>query len=569
MPSTAHPLGRPAFRHAVPAIVALLWTVWGGARIAQTWTVLSPTADEPTHLGAGMELLDRGTYTYERLHPPLARAATALGPFLDGRRSTGAADPITEGRRLLYADDATRRVLALARAGILPFFVLGALGVWWLATRLGDRWTAAVAVGLYAHLPPILAHAGLATTDMAGAATFLLAVGGLAAWLERPTWNRAVALGVAGGLAVATKYSALPFLGSTAIGLVAWRRLVERTTWDPRQLVGAWRLALLAAGTAFLVVWGAHGFGVESLVGPRERPYRHVDALVGAAGTAHDLVYAVIEAPIVPVALRSVRDGLVATLAKNREGHTGFLLGAMDTDGWWFFFPVAIAVKTPIPFLVLAAIGAWLAWRDGRRGSWRSGGPLIAIVAILAVSLPSRINIGLRHVLAIYPLLAILAAMAASWLWRLDAGRRRWPTRLFVVLLVAWQVVTVNAAHPDHLPWFNRLASAAPERVLNDSDLDWGQDLDRLADELATRDVEHVWLAYFGSADTNRHDLPAFDVLPMDRPVEGWVAISLFQARGLYLRAGPSGPYAWLAEHRPVTRVGASIDLYFVAPPAP
>ena len=90
-------------------------------RIINTYRVFSQTFDEPAHIAAGMEWLDRGTYTLEPLHPPLARIAAAIGPFLAGRRLR--VDDIWKGGNdILYADGRYRRTLSLARVGELPFF---------------------------------------------------------------------------------------------------------------------------------------------------------------------------------------------------------------------------------------------------------------------------------------------------------------------------------------------------------------------------------------------------------------------------------------------------------------
>ncbi len=96
----------------------------GMLRIIATYTVFSQTADEPAHLAAGMEWLDRGRYRYEPQHPPLPRVAVAIGPYLDGLRSFGTGRMSREGNRILEARGRYSRNLALARAGTLPFFVI-------------------------------------------------------------------------------------------------------------------------------------------------------------------------------------------------------------------------------------------------------------------------------------------------------------------------------------------------------------------------------------------------------------------------------------------------------------
>jgi hypothetical protein len=116
-------------------------------------------------------------------------------------------------------------------------------------------------------------------------------------------------------------------------------------------------------------------------------------------------------------------------------------------------------------------------------------------------------------------------------------------------------------AHPDYLGYFNECCAAAPERWLVDSDLDWGQDLARLAHTLKTHGVDHFYLAYFGSADLSRHGLPPFQDLKAYERVRGWVAVS-----ESHFAMGAQGPpydwYRWLRDYEPVARVGKSIRLY-------
>ncbi len=87
----------------VPRVMLLLviLTVIALGRVAATWGVYSATFDEPAHLAAGMELLDRGVYRYEVMHPPLSRLAIALGPYVDGLRSEGRPGMWREGNAIL------------------------------------------------------------------------------------------------------------------------------------------------------------------------------------------------------------------------------------------------------------------------------------------------------------------------------------------------------------------------------------------------------------------------------------------------------------------------------------
>jgi hypothetical protein len=120
-----------------------------------------------------------------------------------------------------------------------------------------------------------------------------------------------------------------------------------------------------------------------------------------------------------------------------------------------------------------------------------------------------------------------------------------------------WQLSPLWRAYPDYLPYFNETV-AHPERVLVDSDLDWGQDLHRLELRVAQLHIGHLNLAYRGSADLRREPLPQTHILGPRERVTGWVALSaLARTRNL-------ADYAWLDAYRPIERVGKTIDLYYI-----
>jgi Dolichyl-phosphate-mannose-protein mannosyltransferase len=534
-----------------PRVLVAACLAIGVARIVSTYHVFNQTWDEPAHVAAGMQWLDRGRYTYEPLHPPLARVMVALGPRLAGIRSAGHDDVWLEGNSILYAGGRYERNLALARLGVLPFFLLATLVAFAWARRIGGAGAAVCAVLLFTTLPPVLAHAGIATTDMAVAATVALAVYCLTLWLDRPTRTRGLLLGLTLGLAVIAKLSALLFLPAAAVA-VALCRLGARG--ESETSPGGTRTTRLRPVyiALLLTIWAGYRFAV----GP----------LVPADATRPDTsgsLERVARAPVFPAP--ALFEGLGELAAKNRAGHKSYLLGEVRSTGWWYFFPVALGVKTPIAFLLLCAAGVVAASRappgTPRR---RRLEPAIIAFAILLVCLPSRINIGLRHVLPMYPFLAIVAGMGAAALWHTPTARPA--ARALAILLVGWQLVASAATHPDYLAYFNELAGSHPERILVDSDLDNGQDLKRLADTLRARRIPAVWLAYAGSATVAEHGLPRVRWLEPHRPVTGWVAASLYSLKLGSLDRPGHDDFAWLERHRPVALVGRSIRLYYVPP---
>src|SRR5688572_12137468 len=196
-------------RHA--RVAAFLLILIASVRIALTWDVFNATTDEAAHIACGMEWLDRGTYYLEPQHPPLARVAVAIGPYLLGSRSVGKYEMILEGRAVLMAGSGLKGNLLSARAATLPFFWIGCVVVFLWASRVTGAAGGVLALAIFTQVPAILGHSGLATTDMALAAMIGAAVLAAIVWAERPSLRTSVIFGVLGGFAVLSKFSSLPF----------------------------------------------------------------------------------------------------------------------------------------------------------------------------------------------------------------------------------------------------------------------------------------------------------------------------------------------------------------------
>jgi hypothetical protein len=513
---------------AVTLTAAACIAVWSTAR------VFSGTVDEPAHLAAGMQWLTTGQYTYDLQHPPLGRVAAALGPFVHGVRATGAPGVYEEGARLLGKGGHYTDVLASARHGELVFFVLLAVVVWmWARRSLGDA-GATLAVLLTAANPNLLAHAGLATTDIACAAATTLALYAALRWIEQPDWARTVALGVAIGIAACSRLSALAFLGGALVAcylLRAWA--LRRWSLGADLDAARWMARIAGAAAVFaLVVWGVYRFDV----GP-----------MSPGG--------------LPVPAPAFIAGIDRFVLHGSAGHPSFLLGAPGNRGWWYYFPVALAVKTPIPLLVLAAIGAAELVRGLRdRRDWEPAVPLVAALAMLAIAMSVHVDLGVRLVLPLYPLLAIVGGRGALALWRSSS---RLAPRAALALLIAWAAGGTIRSHPDYLAYFNVLAGPQPERVLVDSNLDWGQDLYRLRDTIVARGIrDSVLVAYFGTADLAAAGVPNARQLGLHERSSGWIAASETYLAGEWV----GGAYAWLLEYPVSARIGPSMRLWYIPP---
>ena len=523
---------------------ALVLAAIAVAGIVSTYHVFNNFYDEPAHIAAGMEWLSRGTFTLEPQHPPLSRVASAVLPWLAGESSHGGTHLYLEGLEILGRGAHYQRMLALARLGQLPFFLVLAFVAWTWARRLSDERTAAIAVGLIVANPNILAHAGIAGTDTGPAAMMPAALLAWAMWLDSHTVRRSVLMGVSLALCGLTKFDAgaywLPAAARVALAY-AFRRNDERLTARVRRLL---RPAAVACASACLITWSAYRFSV------------------GPAGSV------TVPAPEFWIGLRDF-------FRHGTGGHPAYLLGEVRLRGWWYYDIIALLVKTPIPLLVLGVVGGWQSLRQDvthLRGSSGSGspaqeGPLLrvalcaGVVSVLGVATLTPVDIGVRLDLPIYAMMSVIAAMAVS---RALSSGIPW-VRGTVLALGAWTVAIPIASHPDHIAYFNAFAGREPEKVLVDSNLDWGQDLYRLRDAMNDIGMDSLRIHYFGTAEFAAVGLERARRLRPNEHATGWVAAS----ETFYAGVWADSALNWLHAYQPVARIGRSIRLYHIAPARP
>lgn len=504
------------------ALLALI-VVITAARVMTTHRVFSQTSDEPHHLAAGYDFLTKGTYSLEPEHPPLARIIHAL-PFLTTPEPKAPLLP-ERGNELLLRNDRYTQNLARARLGNLLFLALGILAVAVWARQLFSPGVGLLAALLYASLPPVLAHAGFATTDMGGTAIFTLAVWLATRFIEEATWKNTILFALVIAAGVLAKYSFIVYFPPAFVILAIVRR---------RAPIARTVAAILGA---FVIVWAVFSFSVGTCASVDPESLTRSKSVFGSTWFAE-----------LPVPAPRLVNGILIVKNHDFHGHPAFLFGEKQWKGWWYYFPLALFYKTPIPFLILALAGCVLVCMRRR--------PEVALIAAatLAVAMTSHINIGVRHVLPIYAPLAVAAAFAIVSLPRL---------RFVSAALVAWLLIGVAAAHPDYLPWFNAAAGRHPENILSDSNLDWGQDTLRLVRTARKLGIEEITLSLFTTADLDRIGLPRYQILQAMSEVDGWLAISemnIAQGRGYSPEVR-----VWLdelLEGKPYQRIGKSIRLY-------
>jgi hypothetical protein len=523
-------------------LICLCLVVLGCFRIVSTYNALSLTSDEPIHFACGLQYLANHVYAYETQHPPLARAMVALGPYLAGARPIGIPNGQDEGYEVISRSGNIDRTIFLMRLGNLPFFVLACWVVYRWSQHAFGKTATVCAVGLFTFLPTILADAGLATTDMALGATVGAAFLSAVLWAERPTYLRSAQLGFFAALACLSKFTALGYVPAAvclalaaylAVSWPGWRRLLRLSMRRVPTLA-------FASVVAFLTIWAGYWFHV----GWQRLPYTHHARLIPAP---------------------EFLDGIREALFHNNTGHASFLLGQISTTGWWYYFPVALLVKTPTAVLILVALGMYVCCKK-----WRSPLywlPVAFCTGILVLAMRGHIDIGIRHIEPIYIGISILAAVGLAKLLEWGADNTRWS---FVAgALVLWTVISTGAHHPDYISYFNESAIMGPENILVDSNYDWGQDLRALSRRLRQAGAKRVSVALLWRQKRDIYLEKFYGLPPIDRtndftPSPGWTAVSPTYDRAWRIYAyGSDSRKFWYDQIPPTERVG-TMRLYYV-----
>ena len=476
-------------------------------------TRLSATQDEAVHLVAGYSYWRTRDFRINPEHPPLAKLVAALPALaINPRLDTSSKDWQTPaeyplGFSFLYGNDADR-LLFWSRIPMIVIAAIGGLITFLWARDLFGPMAGAFAAGLYSFCPNVLAHGMLITTDVPVATFSLLTL--YLFWRQgsRPNWRNSLGTGLALGAAMTSKYSGgiLPVL---IAGLAAYRALRQT---DRRQafIAEIQSLSIMAAACLF-VIEAAYLFSASPFL------YFKNTALVNAN---HD------------------------------PNYQYYLMGQLKPSGWWYYFLAAFAFKATIVTLVLLLLAA-VQTPSGMVSRW---GEKILLAGIgfylVAISVGAH-DLGVRYLMPIFPLIYVWASRIVPAYSKSTLGRA------VLVLVFGWQVWAAVSSFPDYIPYFNELAggpSAGPD-LLDDSNVDWGQNLKQAAAYVQQRGIEHPVYSPISSFDNPRH----YGVNSELHPPGEFVSKTL--PTGTYIISGHN--LAWLKtvdpawkRYTPVDRIG-------------
>ncbi len=589
---------RSGWRHLIALVLllvcgTLLWTSERGRSL---------TADEPLHFVRGVSYWWTDTARLSYAHPPLANALTTLPRALDGDEPASPDDPEgpTRSEQLqrlrgfeevnplslsrsyfgLDFDAAKQELIGARRMMMLWTLALAASLYLWCERRWG------LAAGLFALVlattyPTLLAHGQLMTTDLPAAATTFWALIALIAWIERPGWIAVLGFCLAATAMVLVKHSGLMsvVLMSGILLVVALRG--RGGFVDPRRarrtLIVLGQLVLVAVVMTGLIALAYKcdrvGLSVAEILAEPEPKNWITNRTEDKSSLLSSPIAKLPESWRLPFPYPWLQ-GLATVSAQNSLGHGRYFMGEVG-EGWHpAYFPVLLFAKTPTGTLVLLGLGALLAWRGRRQLGVATRVLLAFALIVLASACMSRINIGVRHVLPLIPILLVLAARAADLAWRAAPELPRWlrsklRARVLVGACLLGNAIGAAWTFPTWLGDFNLLVGGPKGgHYISVVGEDWGQDLGDFA-ELAH---ERGWkrIAYYTRFGMRRTELRSLGVeispLRCNRPYHGKLPVVIHLDDWITQR---ERCFEWLGEREPDVVVNHHMLVFEPDPNAP
>ncbi len=532
---------RPASLLAGAALLsALLWL----ALAVHGAVNKSPVVDEIAHFGDGLAMWRYGDARMNPEHPPLFKMLATLPVEILAPREMSLGDEHMEfgpwvdfhqwrwGYYLLYLEEEGRHGLLVFLMRIVPILtgLLGGVVAFFWGREFGGTVAGLLAAVFLLYYPEYLGHARFLTLDV----PMLVACGAITlagwAWWKNPDWKRTALLVGAGAILPLVKLPVgvylILLLGTMACILV--HKSVRGVGTGGRGRRFMLMLALLVPAI-YMAQWASAGFRF-SLYSEHDQPAAphyfvrfqppYEDPLEGLLAFTHRH--------------RLLPEASIAVLNHSRSfgGRTMFLLGEERSGGWLHYFFVTILLKTPLVYF-LGLVPAFLLlgrqWRGGQTiQRERALLLLVPFLVLFLIFMLGRANLGHRYVLFLYlPWAALLGWAASDWIVR---GGWRYAVALAAAVFLVVQAI---AAHPNQATWFNIIGGSPwqARHALEDSNIDWGQDLPALGRKLEELGNPPLNLAYFGAARfeaytgaSTLHIVPVCDYVPEDTPAVSPIA---------------------------------------------
>ena len=464
----------------------------------------SNTWDESGHLLAGYAFLKEGIDYLEPSHPPLARLFSALPLLffnLESNLQSVLPPSILTGRESNFYTSSVKFLFENAVSGKkllfwarIPNIILGIiLGVYiflWGKEVFGKK-AALLSLCCYSFCPNILANAELITTDFPLTALFFIASYHLYKLSQKINLQRILTSGITLGFLFTIKYTGAFILPSILFLFIFLAIKESQYIIGCKKRVVYKYLSLLISILliAYITIWGIYGFHYRTNIATAQ----WIELLYGQNNP-------LINIPILP---ESYIYGLTKLFQRSNDGHSAFLIGKYSTQGWWYYFIVAFMIKTPIPIIILLFF-LLICYKKFPRKYPTIILSLLPIGIFFIITSTQHINIGIRHILPIYPFIYLLiGGLSSIKLHNLQL------INFILTCLIIWHVYNAYSIYPHHLAFFNELIGGPKNgyKYLVDSNLDWGQDLPGLNKYMERKKISKINLSYFGCSNPSYYNI--------------------------------------------------------------
>ena len=495
----------------------------------------SQTTDEAIHLVSGYTYLTQRDFRLDSEHPPFLKELAAL-PLIFQKVKLKIDERWQKAGGFYYDSWQEARLIGenffygsgndpekLLFWGRLPFIfltlILGYFSYFWAKKLYGQK--AGVFAGfLTLFFPNFLAHGRLINTDLGVALFIYLTVFSWGNFLKRPRLIYIVLTGLTLGLTLASKFTGLiiiPIL--LVIMLVKVIFYKEKEKYFKKYFLGIAGILVIS----FLVIWATYGFTMAT---PGPFPTNLSSFVLWNDFQLSPTLISFLDKIRFLFSPAEFYKGIFMVFRHAAIGHSAYLLGQSSTGGWWYYFPVAIFYKTPIPvfFFLAMAIFFW--------GKLRVKEPFEEILLIippaffLFISLFSKADLGIRHILPIFPFIFVFASKSINLI---NLQKAKFASIVFV-MLIGWYFFSAISSFPNFLSYFNEFVNGPKGgyRILADSNLDWGQDIYRLKKYLEENRINRPYLFYpWNGEDALRYYQIDFQPLaPFQSDIRGQVIIS-------------------------------------------
>lgn len=562
----------------------------------------APTIDEVIHIGSGYSYLKQFNMRLNPEHPPLAKDLAAIplvfknieGGVFNNPYWKGDITPTSQwaiGKILLYqpgndADNITRT----SRFMMLLFFILSAILIFKWSYQLFGRLGAYIALCLFSFSPTIIAHSGLVTTDMAALTGIFFATYFFIKYLKKQTTKNFITAGLLTGLAFLIKFSTLlliPFFVLLGIiyGLNEFGSTKYKLSESLRLILVSVSIFIIGFTAIILPAYLIHLSNYEPI-------QQNHDTQLRLNNSPYQRLAGVITWMSDKPVLRAISYygvGLLSIRQRASVSEPIYFLGEIGSSGQKKYFPIVYLLKEPLPWLmfvlfsILVVSGLLIKRRKQLLNTIRLSiknyfsefSMLLWIIIYLFMSINSKLNIGIRHLLPIYPFLFILVAscLARTIDYLKKANKLlALPLLIGIWVIFSWYILESLYIWPNYLTYFNQIAGGSKNgyRYAVDSNLDWGQDLKRFAQWVDNKKIPKIEFDYFGFADEEYYLGDKFirlrpnkyknaEEFLLNNQSDGWVGIS---ATNLFQRS--ENKYQWILSYEPLIKIGNSIWVWHI-----